>query len=106
MLSLGEQQRVAFLRLLLHEPSLAFLDEATGALDSATEASCYRALHKHSTGFVSVGKPMSECTACDAVIMSTENRWEMHLNNKLPTPVSKSKHFLPRSVSMPVWSSI
>jgi ABC-type uncharacterized transport system fused permease/ATPase subunit len=27
MLSLGEQQRVAWLRLLLHAPSLAFLDE-------------------------------------------------------------------------------
>ena len=56
MLSLGEQQRLAFLRLLLHEPSMAFLDEATGALDSATEASCYRALQKHSTSFVSVGE--------------------------------------------------
>ncbi len=56
VLSLGEQQRLAFLRLLLHEPALAFLDEATGALDSATEASCYKALQKHSTSFVSVGK--------------------------------------------------
>jgi len=27
MLSLGEQQRVAWLRLLLHAPALAFLDE-------------------------------------------------------------------------------
>ena len=59
MLSLGEQQRVAFLRLLLHEPSLAFLDEATGALDSATEASCYKALQKHSTSFVSVGESLA-----------------------------------------------
>lgn len=56
VLSLGEQQRIAFLRLLLHEPALAFLDEATGALDTATEATCYRALRKHSTSFVSVGK--------------------------------------------------
>ena len=56
VLSLGEQQRLAFLRLLLHQPALAFLDEATGALDSATEASCYRALQKHSTSFVSVGE--------------------------------------------------
>lgn len=56
VLSLGEQQRIAFLRLLMHEPALAFLDEATGALDTATEAGCYRALQKHSTSFVSVGK--------------------------------------------------
>ena len=58
VLSLGEQQRLAFLRLLLHEPSMAFLDEATGALDNATEASCYKALQKHCTSFVSVGKPL------------------------------------------------
>jgi len=50
---------LAFLRLLLHEPALAFLDEATGALDSATEASCYKALQKHSTSFVSVGKSLA-----------------------------------------------
>ncbi|KAL3153965.1 hypothetical protein ABBQ32_013522 [Trebouxia sp. C0010 RCD-2024] len=58
VLSLGEQQRLAFLRLLLHEPSMAFLDEATGALDNATEASCYKALQKHSTSFISVGHRM------------------------------------------------
>ena len=31
MLSLGEQQRVAWLRLLLHAPALAFLDEVPTA---------------------------------------------------------------------------
>ncbi|KAI8468733.1 MAG: hypothetical protein J3K34DRAFT_522735 [Monoraphidium minutum] len=41
MLSLGEQQRVAFARLLLHAPSLAALDEATSALDGPTEAALY-----------------------------------------------------------------
>ena len=55
MLSLGEQQRVAFLRLLLHAPKLAFLDEATGALDSATEAALYTALQRHCSSYVSVG---------------------------------------------------
>lgn len=44
MLSLGEQQRVAFARLLLHAPALAALDEATSALDAATEARLYRLL--------------------------------------------------------------
>ncbi len=55
VLSLGEQQRVAFLRLLLHAPKLAFLDEATGALDSGTEAALYLALQRHCSSYVSVG---------------------------------------------------
>lgn len=56
VLSLGEQQRVAFLRLLLHAPAMAFLDEATGALDSATEAALYTALRQHCSSYVSVGE--------------------------------------------------
>lgn len=55
VLSLGEQQRVAFLRLLLHSPKLAFLDEATGALDGGTEAALYTALRRYCTSYVSVG---------------------------------------------------
>ena len=55
VLSLGEQQRVAFLRLLLHAPKLAFLDEATGALDSATEAALYTRLRSYCTSYISVG---------------------------------------------------
>ncbi len=58
VLSLGEQQRVAFLRLLLHSPRLAFLDEATGALDSTTEAALYSALRRYCTSYVSVGEPI------------------------------------------------
>lgn len=37
VLSLGEQQRLAFARLLLAKPSLALLDESTSALDDANE---------------------------------------------------------------------
>jgi putative ATP-binding cassette transporter len=44
-LSLGEQQRLAFARVLLYEPALVFLDEATSALDEPSEASLYRLLH-------------------------------------------------------------
>lgn len=33
VLSLGEQQRMAFARLLLHKPAWVFMDEATAALD-------------------------------------------------------------------------
>lgn len=37
VLSLGEQQRLAFARLLLSKPRLVLLDESTSALDEANE---------------------------------------------------------------------
>ena len=37
VLSLGEQQRLAFARLLLSKPQLVLLDESTSALDEANE---------------------------------------------------------------------
>ena len=40
-LSLGEQQRLAFARILLLAPTLLFLDEATSAVDEAGEARLY-----------------------------------------------------------------
>jgi len=40
-LSPGEQQRLAFARALLYKPEILFLDEASSALDNATEAHLY-----------------------------------------------------------------
>ncbi|MDN3567438.1 ABC transporter ATP-binding protein/permease [Paeniroseomonas aquatica] len=39
ILSLGEQQRLAFARVILHRPAWVFMDEATAALDEANQAS-------------------------------------------------------------------
>lgn len=38
-LSLGQQQRIAFARVLLHKPKWVFMDEATSALDEENQAS-------------------------------------------------------------------
>ncbi|MGF1517697.1 MAG: ABC transporter ATP-binding protein/permease [Nodosilinea sp.] len=55
VLSLGEQQRLTFARILLNRPDFAILDEATSALDLANEAKLYDHLRHTGTTFVSVG---------------------------------------------------
>jgi putative ATP-binding cassette transporter len=44
VLSPGEQQRIAFARVLLAKPKVVFLDESTSALDEGQEFALYRAL--------------------------------------------------------------
>ena len=44
ILSLGEQQRIAFIRILLFKPQMVFLDESTSAMDEAIEAHSYDTL--------------------------------------------------------------
>jgi putative ATP-binding cassette transporter len=47
-LSLGEQQRLGFARILLAAPTLLFLDEATSGLDEPSEARLYSLLRSTS----------------------------------------------------------
>lgn len=56
-LSPGEQQRIAFARVLLQQPEYVFLDEASSALDDKTEAALYTLLLERlpHTAIVSVG---------------------------------------------------
>lgn len=46
-LSLGEQQRVAFCRILINQPDIVYLDEATSALDEENEALLYNLIIEH-----------------------------------------------------------
>ncbi|QLE39941.1 ABC transporter ATP-binding protein/permease [Nostoc sp. C052] len=55
ILSLGEQQRLAFARLLITHPSFTILDEATSALDLNNEGNLYQQLQSSKTTFISVG---------------------------------------------------
>ena len=55
ILSLGEQQRLAFARLLLNSPRFAVLDEATSALDIETEKRLYDLLKNRELSMISVG---------------------------------------------------
>lgn len=54
-LSLGEQQRLAFARILINKPRYIFLDEATSAVDNMTETHLYDLLCTTGATFVSVG---------------------------------------------------
>lgn len=55
VLSLGEQQRLAFARLLLSQPLLALMDESTSALDEDNEAHLYGEVKAAGVTFVSIG---------------------------------------------------
>lgn len=57
ILSLGEQQRIAFARAMLQRPQWLFMDEATSALDEVTERLLYKQVKEQlkGTAMISVG---------------------------------------------------
>jgi putative ATP-binding cassette transporter len=57
LLSLGEQQRLAIARAILHAPRFLFLDEATASLDEPSEEALYRLIDAALPGvtMVSIG---------------------------------------------------
>ncbi len=57
VLSLGEQQRLAFARLLLHRPRWVFLDEATAALDEENQDAMMRLFQEElaESALISIG---------------------------------------------------
>ena len=76
-LSLGEQQRLAFARLLLHPPQCAILDEATSALDLANETRLYQQLKLNVITLISVGhRPSLKQHHQHLLTLSTADSWQ------------------------------
>ncbi|CAM3962731.1 ABC transporter ATP-binding protein/permease [Smaragdicoccus niigatensis] len=54
ILSPGEQQRVAFARILLNQPKVVFLDEATSSIDQGLEYTLYSTVREQLPGLILV----------------------------------------------------
>jgi vitamin B12/bleomycin/antimicrobial peptide transport system ATP-binding/permease protein len=82
VLSLGEQQRLAFARLLMNQPRYAVMDEATSALDLENEANLYRKLNELDIHYISVGHRASILDYHNSVLeLQGEEKWRV-----LPVP--------------------
>jgi putative ATP-binding cassette transporter len=78
-LSPGEQQRLAFGRILLSRPSLAFFDETTSALDEGMEHAIYELVRERlpDCTIVSVGhRSTLENLHTDELTLLGEGQWE------------------------------
>ncbi|WP_081933584.1 ABC transporter ATP-binding protein/permease [Massilia sp. 9096] len=79
LLSVGEQQRLAFGRVLVHAPRIVILDEATSALDSANEASLYARLRASGTTLISIAHRAAVLRHHTHVLrLLGEGAWEVH----------------------------
>lgn len=79
MLSLGEQQRIAFARVLVARPQYLFLDEATAALDEDTEHHLYSLVKQHlpDTTVISVGHRSTLNAFHDKNLHLAGGSWQM-----------------------------
>ncbi len=90
VLSLGEQQRLIFARLLIQKPNYAILDEATSALDTKNEQLLYQQLQASGTTFLSVGhrdslsnyhQSVLELTPTDGIDRQDSQNWSLTVAN-------------------------
>ena len=88
VLSLGEQQRLTFARLLLNKPKYAILDEATSALDLSNEEKLYQQLQAVGTTFLSVGHRSTLANYHQSLLeLSQDKTWQI----KQPVAIGKEQ---------------
>ncbi len=79
LLSVGEQQRLAFGRVLVRQPRIVILDEATSALDSGNECALYERLRSTGTTLVSIAhRPAVLRHHTHVLRLVGAGAWELH----------------------------
>lgn len=79
LLSVGEQQRLAFGRVLVRQPSIVILDEATSALDSSNENALYERLRSAGTTLISIAhRPAVLRHHTHVLRLVGAGAWELH----------------------------
>ena len=71
MLSAGQEQLVAFARILVRDPHVVILDEATARMDPVTESRVQRATERLLDGRIGIviAHRLSSVRSCDEVVM-------------------------------------
>ncbi|MBE9125321.1 MULTISPECIES: ABC transporter ATP-binding protein/permease [unclassified Coleofasciculus] len=98
VLSLGEQQRLTFARLLLNKPNYAILDEATSALDLGNEERLYQHLQAKGTTFLSVGHRSTLANYHQSLLeLSQDKTWQI----KQPVALIEEQPEYPQGTQVP-----
>ena len=87
ILSTGEQQKLAFARLLLARPDYAFLDEATTAIDEESERELYQLLQQRLRAYISIGYRPNLYSFHERVLRLTgDGGWQLEAGGKKNIP--------------------
>ncbi|MBY0275505.1 ABC transporter ATP-binding protein/permease [Candidatus Binatia bacterium] len=101
LLSLGEQQKVAFARLLLDRPDCAFLDEATSALDPASETLLLQQLAATGMTVVSVRTRVELLELHDVLLeLLGDGAWRLSRAGSAPLELGRARS-TPKAASDP-----
>lgn len=95
---MGEQQRLAFGRVLVRQPRIVILDEATSALDSSNENALYERLRASGTTLISIAHRAAVLRHHTHVLRLTgHGAWELHPASgyRFDSPASGDANELP-----------